>query len=295
MKIYILSACVILMSCQMSSDVRIRTVPESGYDTYYNSEYIGKTPISLRASNYFGSDHEVEFRSKNLFLKREKLRLEWKPLNVFFSWIFYFLPMIWAYGPSEEQIFYLENGGPLKTAAGRSTIGNIPKQINNSACEKSGPVISVKPVFKKIRNSSPLSLNFALEDTITHTINKLLKNYRGPQKRTVLVSVKKPNNSSNENSESGKIARFMYSKAAEAVFRSTVFTLIEREHIHSFLKEKSLHLKGVTESDRSLSDAKLTGADLILLLHIHSNVLEGKIAEIKTGEVLSYAAEVLPE
>lgn len=279
-----------LISCQMSSDVRIRTVPASGYDTYYNSEYIGRTPISLRASNYFGSDHEIEFRSKNLFLKKEKLRKEWKPFNVFFSWVFYFLPMIWAYGPSEEQVFYVENIGSLKTAEGQPQIRNISKQTNSAECEKTGPVISVKPVFKKTRNSSPPILNFAMEDAITHTINKLLKNYRGPQKQTILISVKKVN-STNENPEAGKIGRFMHSKAADAIFSSKVFTLIEREHINSLLKEKSLNLKGITESEES----QLAGADMILLMNLNYNVLEGKIVELRTGEVLSYASEVLSE
>lgn len=291
-KIILLPALLILMSCQMSSDVRIRTVPASGYDTYYNSEYIGKTPISIRASNYFGSDHEIEFRSKNLFLKRERLRLEWKPFNVFFSWIFYFLPMIWAYGPSEEQVFYVENSSAVKTQETQPSARNVSKpMINNaSACEKSGPVISVKPAFKKIRTSGPPVLNFAMEDAITHTINKLIKNYRGPQKQTILVSVKKINGT-NENPETGKIGRFMHSKAVDAVFSSRTFTLIEREHINSLLREKSLNLQGVTESERSV----LAGADLILLMNFNYNVLEGKIVELKTGEILSYASEVLSE
>ncbi|HMV80682.1 MAG TPA: CsgG/HfaB family protein [Leptospiraceae bacterium] len=289
-KIVLLPSLLILMSCQMSSDVRIRTVPASGYDAYYNSEYIGRTPVSLRASNYFGSDHEIEFRSKNLFLKREKLRLEWKPFNVFFSWIFYFLPLIWAYGPSEEQVFYVENISSLKTAEGMSQTSNVPKQINAAACEKTGPVISVKPVFKKTRSSGPPILNFAMEEAIIHTINKLLKNYRGPQKQTILVSVKKINGT-NENSETGKIGRFMYSKAADAIFSSRTFTLIEREHINSLLREKSLTLQGITDSEKS----QLAGADMILLMNFNYNVLEGKIVELKTGEILSYASEVLSE
>lgn len=291
-KIIFLPAVLLLISCQMSSNVRIRTVPDSGYDTYYNSEYIGRTPISIRASNYFGSDHEIEFRSKNIFLKRERLRLEWKPLNVFFSFLFYFLPMIWAYGPSEEQVFYLENTPALKAPGIQQKSGNTSKKA--SECEKSGPIIAVKPVFRKIRASSGPVLNFAIEDAVNHNITKLLKNYRGPQKKTVLVSADSLKNS-NRNSEERKIARFIYSRAADAVFHSKVFTLIEREHINSLLKEKSLHLKGVAESDNSLNEAKLAGADLILFLSIHYNLLEGKIVELKTGEVLSYVTESISD
>lgn len=102
--------CIIILissffiSCT-TTDVKIKTVPKEGYETYYNDHYIGRTPCGVEASNLIFKSHYLKIKSgDNKVVYDGKMVDEFKWMNCcVFSWL-YGVSLLWAYGPKEYQI-----------------------------------------------------------------------------------------------------------------------------------------------------------------------------------------------
>ena len=95
---------IVCLSCT-STDVKIKTVPKEGYETYYNEHYIGRTPCGVEASNFIFKSHHLMLKSAdNKVVYDGKMEDEFKWINCcVFSWL-YGVSLLWAYGPKEFQV-----------------------------------------------------------------------------------------------------------------------------------------------------------------------------------------------
>jgi hypothetical protein len=242
-------------SCQTTSNVRVTTLPTEGYDVYYNSTYVGKTPVYFTASNHMSQMHEVEFKLGDKSIKKNYLNLEWKPVNIFLFGMTFYISLLWAKGPAEDQTFYLEKENDLE---------------------------------KKVeRLSYNVNYNPKVEDDINLLLNTLIKNYKGKSNRTIFIVLKKYKGIENDE-EIQKVHRLLYNIATNQVFESKLFRLIEREHLETLLKEKSLSLQGLVDADESMKIGSLKEANLMMVIDFQNNIFSAKIVDLHSGEILSF-------
>jgi len=104
------AAAISAVSCT-TTNVKIRTVPKEGYDTYYNEKYIGKTPCDIEASNLVWRSHNIKLKNNNNKLVYEgELEEEFKLSNLcLWSWI-YGIGLLYCRGPMENQIIAIKDG-----------------------------------------------------------------------------------------------------------------------------------------------------------------------------------------
>lgn len=120
---------LIAVSCT-TTDVKIKTVPRDGYETYYNDHYVGRTPCGVEASNLIFKSHYLTLKSAdNKVVYNGKMEDELKWANCcIFSWI-YGVGLLWSYGPKEYQVIDINSGGRIpasgkKEAVGKTVVGS---------------------------------------------------------------------------------------------------------------------------------------------------------------------------
>ena len=67
-----------------------------------------------------------------------------------------------------------------------------------------------------------------------------------------------------------------------------MFRLIEREHLETLLKEKSLSLQGLVDADESMKIGSLKEANLMMVIDFQNNIFSAKIVDLHSGEILSF-------
>ena len=255
--LYIIVLCI-LFSCQRTTDVYVRTVPSEGYDTYYNSRYVGKSPVRFTASNYFEEKHLIEFKKSGETVHTETLKKELKPANILTFSLTLYLSLLWANGPSEQQLFYIKD--------------DLTEAKNKS--------VSKKTETLKMPKADP-------EEKVNDILMKVFEKYKGEGKKSLVLATTE----SFEVSERAlRKRRRILSMATEKAFQSGKFIIVEREHLDAVLKEKKLSLQGLLESKKEGSLWKFIDADLIMILNSQYEILECKLLDLKTGEIVSYSA-----
>lgn len=53
--------------------------------------------------------HEIEFKMGDKSIKKNYLNLEWKPVNIFLFGMIFYISLLWAKGPTEDDINLLLN------------------------------------------------------------------------------------------------------------------------------------------------------------------------------------------
>ncbi|GAB1483709.1 hypothetical protein MASR2M78_25250 [Treponema sp.] len=110
------------MSC--ASTVRFRTNAEDA-ELRINDRYYGSMPTTVKLSNFVFNTYRVDIEAPGYEDYSGPIDKSVKVVPLVFG-IFYFFPLLWAYGPSNRQNFVLrEKTGPL---AGKLVSAKAPSQ-----------------------------------------------------------------------------------------------------------------------------------------------------------------------
>lgn len=119
----IFASAVLLSAC--GTTVTINTDPPN-VNAYYQGRDLGQTPVKERMTDFVSTEHVVEFRKGDRFIKKVTLKKEPKWLALIGGLFFFYVPGLWGYGPEGYQFFDLKaepgSGGPTQASNFTDTV-----------------------------------------------------------------------------------------------------------------------------------------------------------------------------
>lgn len=119
---------------------------------------------------------------------------------------------------------------------------------------------------------------------ITEAANTLLRSYRGAE--DLPLAILPANIPDKKDTAVGELA---HKVLTETVFRDRRFRIIDRENLIPVLRELAFHRSGLVDPRTAAKVGRLVGARAILVTRIRGGLLECRIVDVTSGELLAFS------
>lgn len=153
--------CIFCTTVSCSTTIKITSNPP-GANVFINDKLVGNTPITLERSNFIFKQYKIKLELKDYNDIDSYLEKEVK-VGSLVGGIFVYLPLLWCYGPQEDQHYTLmknkkkalilnKNANVVLLIDGReinSGMQEIDSGYHAISCKIDNKIFNYKPVFFK--------------------------------------------------------------------------------------------------------------------------------------------------